>query len=749
MIDKFKAAFREEAFELLTQLEDTLLELESQPRNGELINAAFRAIHTVKGSSAMFGFDTISKFTHEIESAFDQCRNGTLPVTKDFIGLTLKARDQLRSLLDYDEPPPQELVEAGEAILVRYREYLAGGHRAGEHPARPGPAALAGQKAQASPAPAEVQAAPAGPAVPQGQPARPAEPAPGAPPSPAVPEGLGPSHATWRIFFKPKPDIFHDGTRVLNLVEELAGLGEAAIYAHTEAIPALGELETDVSYCCWDVILTTSKTENDIKDVFIFVEDRAELRIERIASEALDEEGRAKRLGDILIERGLVSRSDLRVALGSQRKLGEVLVEQKIVSKPEVDSALIEQEHLKKVQDKAEASAGSIRVASDKLDALVDLVGELVTLQARLAQTSLELRDPSLASISEQFERLISQLRDNTMSIRMLPIGSTFNKFRRVVRDLSIELGKEVELVTEGADTELDKTVIEKLGDPLVHIIRNSLDHGVEGPEERVAKGKPRQGTVVLSARHSGAYVLIQVSDDGKGLDKEAIYQKAIDRGLLFPGQEIADADLFMLVFAPGFSTAKAVTTVSGRGVGMDVVKREIDSLGGIVSLSTDPGKGLTVTLKIPLTLAIIEGLLVRIEKEFYVVPLSSVDGCIEISREELDALGERRILSYRDDLVPYISLRETFDSPGEEPAIEQLVIVNSQDSRVGFIVDQVVGDYQTVIKPLGRMFRDVEGLSGATILGDGTVALILDVNRLAFAVQRDTGKRPLKVGER
>ncbi len=490
MIDKFKAAFREEAFELLTQLEDTLLELESQPRNGELINAAFRAIHTVKGSSAMFGFDTISKFTHEIESAFDQCRNGTLPVTKDFIGLTLKARDQLRSLLDYDEPPPQELIEGGELILVRYREYLSGGHKASEAHAPASP------KAQASQDKPEVRAAPdpQGHAGSQEQAARVVDISSGAPASPAASDGLGASPSTWRIFFKPKPDIFHDGTRVLNLVEELAGLGEAAIYAHTEAIPALAELQSDLSYCCWDVILTTSKTENDIKDVFIFVEDRAELRIERIASEALDEEGRAKRLGEILIERGLVSRSDLKEALGSQRKLGEVLVEKKIVSRPEVESALIEQEHLKKVQDKAESSAGSIRVASDKLDALVDLVGELVTLQARLAQTSLELRDPSLASISEQFERLISQLRDNTMSIRMLPIGSTFNKFRRVVRDLSIELGKEVELVTEGADTELDKTVIEKLGDPLVHIIRNSLDHGIEGPEERLAKGKPARG---------------------------------------------------------------------------------------------------------------------------------------------------------------------------------------------------------------------------------------------------------------
>jgi len=712
MLDKFKATFREEALELLSQLEDTLLELESQPLNGELINAAFRAIHTIKGSSSMFGYDSVSKFTHEVETVLDKCRNGELPITKDFIGLTLKARDHIRILLDREGPPEPPIAEEGESLLQRFRDFAQGGP--GPRPAKAG---------------------------------RGAEGAGGGSPSAAPAADAEAESATYRVVLKPKPEIFRNGTRVLNLVQELAELGQAGVFPHTESIPPLEELDPERCYCSWDVLLTTDKGTNAIRDVFIFVDDLVELGIEPVAEQLAAEGGR--RLGEILVERGAVSAEDLRQALGSQKRLGEVLVEKNIVSRPQVESALVEQEHLKKVQERAETSVGSIRVASDKLDALVDLVGELVTLQARLSRTSFDLKDGPLSSIAEQYERLISQLRDNTMSIRMLPIGSTFNKFRRVVRDLSLELGKEAELLTEGAETELDKTVIEKLGDPLVHIIRNSLDHGIERPDVRRAAGKPEKGSILLSARHSGAYVLIQVTDDGKGLDKDAIYGKAVERGILSPGQEIADEDLYLLIFAPGFSTAKVVSAVSGRGVGMDVVKREIDSLGGSVSLQTEKGKGTTVTLKIPLTLAIIEGLLVRIEGEHYVIPLSSVDGCIEIGREELAAYGDRRILSYRDELVPFLPLREAFETPGEEPEIEQIVIAAAQDAKIGFVVDQVVGDYQTVIKPLGRMFKDVEGVSGATILGDGTVALILDVNRLSYAVQRESARKAAKGSER
>ena len=701
-LDRFKATFREEAFELLAQLEDKLLELESQPLNGELINAAFRAIHTVKGSAAMFGFDAVSGFAHEMETVLDLCRGGALSITKEFIGLALKGRDQLRQLMEFEDGLPADIAEESESLLRRFKEFSgkATGSVTTAHPDK-GPAG-----------------APAGSAA----------------------ESL--QARTYRITFKPASDVFKNGTKVLNLIEELSGLGQADVFPHMEGVPRLREMDPEACYAWWEILLTAPVDENAIRDIFIFVEDQSELRVAAVAG---GDEGEVRRLGDILVDRGAVSAGALRDALGSQKRLGEVLVENRIVSKPQVESALVEQEHLKKVQQRNE-TAGSIRVASDKLDALVDLVGELVTLQARLAQTSLDMKDGGLASVSEQFERLISQLRDNTMSIRMLPIGSTFNKFRRVVRDLSIELGKEAELLTEGAETELDKTVIERLGDPLVHIIRNSVDHGIEKPEVRERGGKPRAGAIKLSARHSGAYVLIQVSDDGKGLDRDAIRSKAIERGLISPTQEVGDQDLYQLIFEPGFSTAKAVTTVSGRGVGMDVVKREIDSLGGSAQLSTSPGAGMTVTLKIPLTLAIIEGLLVRIGSEFFVVPLSSVDGCIEVLRDTLASMGRRRIISYRDELVPFVPLRSFFSSEKDggkaedEPEIEQIVIASAQEYKIGLVVDQVIGDYQTVIKPLGRLYRDVDGVSGATILGDGTVALILDVNRLAFVVQRESG---------
>ena len=326
------------------------------------------------------------------------------------------------------------------------------------------------------------------------------------------------------------------------------------------------------------------------------------------------------------------------------------------------------------------------------------------------------------------------------MKTRMQPIGNIWSKFPRVVRDLATACGKHVRLEMEGKETELDKTVIEKLNDPLVHIIRNSVDHGIEKPDVRLRAGKQRAGVIKLIARHSGAYVLIQVSDDGRGLDRDAIKAKAIERGLISSGQDISDPELLNLVFEPGFSTAKVVTTVSGRGVGMDVVKREIDSLGGVVQLASTPGAGMSVTLKIPLTLAIIEGLLVRIGREFYVIPLSTVDGCVEILRDEILRMGERRIIGYRDEIVPFIRLRDFFDLEVEEAdieaPIEQIVVASAQEYRVGLVVDQVLGDFQTVIKPLGRMYRDVDGVSGATILGDGTVALILDVNRLASVVQ-------------
>jgi two-component system chemotaxis sensor kinase CheA len=415
------------------------------------------------------------------------------------------------------------------------------------------------------------------------------------------------------------------------------------------------------------------------------------------------------------------------------------LVDEGFVSQDKVEAALAEQKHVNELQEKQkiEQAVATIRVAADKLDKLVDLVGELVTVQARLTQKANTSNAPELLVISEEVERLTEELRDNTMSIRMVPIGATFSKFKRLVRDLSQSLQKEIELSTEGAETELDKTVIEQLNDPLVHIIRNSIDHGIESPNEREAAGKPREGMLHLSARHSGANVLVEISDDGNGLDSELIRSKAVERGIIQSDAALSEKEIFNLIFEPGFSTAKKVTGVSGRGVGMDVVKRTIDLLRGSVEIMSEKGTGTTITLKLPLTLSIIEGLLVAIGSNFFVLPLSSVEECLQLTHEDIARSHGRHIANVRGEITPYIRLREKFGIKGHMPDIEQIVITEVDRTRIGFVVDSVIGQYQTVIKSLGRVYRDVDGVSGATILGDGSVALIVDLNHLVHSVER------------
>lgn len=693
MIDKFRETFREEAEELLSQLEDVLLELETQPGDSELVNAAFRAVHTIKGSAGMFGYEKAGRFTHDLENLLDACRSGLRAVDSRVIDLSLRARDKIRSMLtEADSSGPFD--DEARALMEEFRVAVEDG------------------------------VPPAGPAG-SGN----VDPGSAVTDKPGSKAGLD---ETFRIGFEPAPGIFMNGTKVFRLMEELSELGSLSAIPVIENIPPIETLDPERCYVTWNAILTTSSGVDAIRDVFIFVEGASKVVIERL--DIPDEDGGSqKRVGEMLLERGLVRPEDLGIALKSQKRLGEVLLENKVLKPSELESVLAEQAHIKHAQEhQHDTSTMSVRVASVKLDQLVDLVGEMVTLQARLTSSTSSLGDSTLSGIAEQLERQVSQLRDNAMSIRMLPIGSTFNKFRRVVRDLSSELGKDVELLTEGAETELDKTVIERLNDPLVHIIRNSLDHGIEPPEERRAAGKSAKGTVCLKASHSGAHVVIQVSDDGKGLNIEAIRRKAVERGLIAPGEVLSEAEAGLLIFRAGFSTAARVTSVSGRGVGMDVVKREIDSLGGTVSVETSPGAGSTISLLIPLTLAIIEGLLVRIADEHFVLPLSSVEACIELPDDSGQAGNGASLLSYRGDLLPYVDLRDTFSIKGTVPGFRQVVVVNSQEQKIGFVVDAVIGDYQTVIKPLGRMFRDVSGLSGATILGDGTVALIIDFNRLA-----------------
>jgi len=699
MTDKLRETYKEEAYELLAELETSLLELEENPGNLDLIGRVFRAMHTIKGSGAMFGFDDIAAFTHEVETVFDLVRNGKLGATKELIDLTLAARDQIRAMLDASDGDGSVDTAVSETIVAGLKKL--------------------------TPAPDKIQIE--APISPQKQDAK---------------ESTAGEHAaeiTYRIRFKPSPELFINGTNPIPLLNELRDLGPSRVVAHTDAIPVLEDLNPEICCTYWDIILTTDKGIDAIKDVFIFVDDSVELKIEVIDQGWSEgEAGDYKKLGQILTERGDVRPEDIASILGRQKRLGELLVDAGVAKPGQVASALVEQQHVKEIREKRQTveSAASIRVPSERLDSMVNLVGELVTVQARLTQASALRKDPELAAIAEEVERLSSDLRDKTMSIRMLQIGSTFSKFKRLVRDLSKELGKEIELTTSGAETELDKTVIEKLNDPLVHLIRNCIDHGIESPEEREKEGKPRIGNVHLSAVHSGASVLIDIADDGKGLDAGTIRAKAIEKGLVAADAALSEKELFSLILAPGFSTAKTVTSVSGRGVGMDVVKRAIDELRGSIEISSWSGQGSTITLKLPLTLAIIEGLLVRLENNFFVLPLSSVEECVELTREDSDRTHSRNMANVRGQIVPYIRLREQFMVPGEPPAIEQIVIVRVDGNRVGFVVDNVIGEHQTVIKTLGRAYRDVQGISGATILGDGTVALILDTAHLVASAK-------------
>ncbi len=699
MIEQHISTYREEAGELLAELETSLLELEECPEDADLIGRVFRAMHTIKGSGAMFGFDEIAAFTHEVETVFDLVRNGKLAVTKQLLNLTLRARDTIKALLDSSLSGEEvDRVEA-EAIISGLKQLIP---------------------------PVESESPPH------------------AEQTFFDPVETGSRQQTWRIRFKPHPEIFLCGGNPSALLAELRELGTSHVVAHMDAIPLLGDLNPEHCHIYWDIILTTTRGIDAIKDVFIFVEDDCELRIDLVDDGGqIDVSEGYKKLGDILVERGDLSPAEMQKILGLQKRFGELAVAAGAVTPDKVQSALVEQRHVKNIRQErvAQESGSSVRVPAEKLDLLVNLVGEMVTVQAHLTQTAAQLKLPMVVSIAEEVERLTNELRDTALNIRMLPIGTTFTKFKRLVRDLSQELGKEIEMETEGAETELDKTVIEKLNDPLVHLIRNSIDHGIEMPDTRLAAGKPAQGTVRLAAVHSGDSVLLTIRDDGAGLDREAIRSKAVERGLMAANADLTDREIYNMIFAPGFSTAAKVTSVSGRGVGMDVVKKAIESLRGTIDIASVRGEGSTITLRIPLTLAIIECLLVRIGRDFFLMPLSIVEECVELSREDVRNSHGRNLANVRGAIVPYVPLRAHFGIVDNRPEIEQIVITRINGNKIGFVVDSVVGEHQTVIKSLGRMYRDVKGISGATILGDGTVALILDMGLLLRAAAQERGK--------
>ena len=693
MLEQLSSVFFDEANELLDNLEEQLLALSDNNGDPETIAAVFRAMHTIKGSSAMFGFNEISTFTHEAESAMDQVRNGVIPVTPELIDLLLKARDHIRSLLDAGIEVSEDVHKLSESLILEFKVYVQ---------------SHGGNAMETTSSVKKIE------------------------PKKDSDENT----STWRIKFRPSSTIMQNGTRPELLIKELTEFGTATVVPFYNDLPLLSEMDSELCYFSWDVILTTTKTKNDIEDVFIFLDSESKIEIEKI--DLLP--GENNKIGEILVSRKDVSQDDVDEILKAKKQLGLMLVEKKIVSEEQVRSALAEQQHLKSLdsngQVQSPSSSATLRISSAKLDQLVDLVGELVTFNARLDQEAIKNDNVTFKNLSEQCDRIAVMMRDISMGLRMVPVGTLFQKFKRTVHDLSAQLGKKVEMVTVGAETELDKTVIEKLNDPLLHLIRNSVDHGIELPEARIAAGKNPTGTVTLSAKHAGAFINITIKDDGKGLDKDAIREKAIQKKLAKPDDNLSDSEIFNMIFQPGFSTAKQVTSVSGRGVGLDVVKKDLGTLGGTVTTESEPGKGTSFILKIPLTMAIIDGMLVTIGTVTYIVPLNTISECISssISKEQMeeDFIVTR---NHGKDLKS-VNLRKFFKIAEPLPDHQEIVSVYDGDEVYGLVVDKILGSQQTVIKPLGPLYGNCTGINSSTILGDGSVALILDIFQLTSMIK-------------
>ncbi len=656
-----------EADDLLDQIEDTVLAMEDDDKDADRINHLFRAFHTLKGSGAMFGFDTVAAFTHHVETVLDQVRSGNVPVTRHLLDLLLASKDHIGVLLAAAGGGPPPAAETAPRIIAELNALLLGNEGSNNGTTA---TAKAGPKNRKHTAPSGAQ-----------------------------------PQRRFRIQFRPPPNVMAIGLDPAALLEELRSLGSCDIRLLAEEVPPLDTLNPDQCHLAWDIAITTVSDLNAVRDVFIFVADGSQLEITPLADAAPVPEA-------VPPPPPLPSRNE--------------------AAKPATPPDR-EPRPAKTATANKEAMA---RVPAEKLDRLVSLVGELVVNQSRLSRITLGLNLPDLSSPMEEFERQVAELRDIVLGIRMMPIGSTFSRFKRLVRDLSSELGKEIDLVTEGAETELDKTVIDQLSEPLVHLIRNSVDHGIDLPEERLRQGKSRRGTIRLAAAHEGAHVLITIQDDGQGLNLDVIRAKAIEKKFLPPDAQPSRAELINLIMMPGFSTARQVTSVSGRGVGMDVVKRQIESLRGSVHIESQLGCGTTLTLTLPLTLAIIEGLMVEVQNDQFIIPMSTVMENVELLRSQRSGNNGRNLVTVRGELIPYIRLRDHFTIPGAGPEIEKIVIVRFGGVRVGLVVDRVLGSHQTVIQSLGRFYRDVAVVSGSTIMGDGRVALILDLAGLVKTVE-------------
>ncbi|MDH5433576.1 MAG: chemotaxis protein CheA [Gammaproteobacteria bacterium] len=682
-LSQFYQVFFEESFEGLDTMEHELLHLE-EDSDRENINTIFRAAHSIKGGSATFNFKEVAEFTHVMETLLDEMREGKRPVEKETVDLLLRSVDCLRGMLNRIQDG-EEVGDSHIDLVNYFNELLSNGSSSGSD----------------SPA-TEVDD------------------------SSADSEG---EITRWSIHFEPEAYILETGNEPVRMFRELKGYGELTAKANLDKVPDFDELKPESCFMSWDLELDGEVDEDAIKETFEWVEDDCKLEIKPLSSAG----GKAK------AAKVVSANADETTEENEEEEVQTSNVKNMVPVASEKPAAKAAQKP---------ASTASIRVGIDKVDTLIDLVGELVITQSMLSEVG-ENFDISklnlLLSGLGELEQKTRELQESVMRIRMLPIGFVFNRLPRMVRDLSTQLSKKVNLEIKGESTELDKTVMEQIGDPLTHLVRNALDHGIESVDRRIEAGKSETGTLILNAFHQGGNIVIEISDDGAGINPDIIYRKAVEKGLIPDGIEMPREQILSLIMEPGFSTAEVVSDVSGRGVGMDVVKRNINNLGGNVEISSELGKGTTFTIRLPLTLAILDGQLIKVGDETFVLPLVSIIESVPLSMAETSRIaGDMPVYKLHEDYIPIIDLQEEFEIRKNLGASNDglLAIVEGENRKIALRIDELLGQQQVVIKSLESHYKSIQGVSGATILGDGRVSLILDIVGLSKRASDRTHKK-------
>ncbi len=709
-LSQFKQTFLEESEEGLEVLESGLLALDSGTADDDVIHAVFRAAHSIKGGSGTFGLNEISDFTHIMETLLDEMRDGRREVSQKLINVLLGSVDVLRAMLD----AARDESDIDVAQVEKAKAQLA--------------AELNSDNSEAETVATQQEK--------------------------KVVTEIDNDKIGWKIVFTPFEDMLKTGNDPLRMLTELSYLGKYEVVVDDSKLPEFYALDPECSYLSWSIYLYGEIEKEEIEEIFEWVDGECDLSIQKL-SEVLPTDNADLHLKQANIHQQEQAASttvskvpeDNPVSITPTKRNKNKGTSDPVIANVQatVDKKTEKvKEQTKPVVNKRKSadSSSSIRVGTDKVDSLINMVGELVITQSMLSQLGEDFDETSLEKLRDglaQLERNTRELQESVMRIRMLPISFAFQRFPRVVHDLSQKMGKKIELRLSGETTELDKTVLEKINDPLVHLIRNSLDHGIELPAERIRANKPEIGIIHLNAYHMGGNIVIKINDDGAGLNRDKLLQKAISKGLVDANDNLTDEAIYELIFHPGFSTAETLSDVSGRGVGMDVVRRNIRELGGNIDVKTEIGKGTEFTIRLPLTLAILDGQLIRLGKEIFIIPLVSIIESLPINLQYVNSIaGFSEVYQLRDEYIPLIRLSSILNIPSEFTRLDEglLVVVEADGNKAGLFVDDLLSQQQVVIKSLESNYKRVEGISGATILGDGTVALILDVSGLVDLVR-------------